>query len=170
MGARKPFEDPPFNLGGCFNLTELTLDMERAFLCLVTTTASILAPLDPLQHTRLERIRLTTSCVYQWICKGSRDRLTQAWKNLDAILSKLAEVTIGIRDKKLTLVLGTVCDGMCIPFGKKWLPELLPRFHRSGELRVEYERCLLENCRNGGCFCDHEPACLGEEYDSLSRS
>lgn len=93
---------------------------------------------------------------------GSRDHLTQEWRNLDATLSELAKVTISIKEKKLIFVLGSVCNGECMPLGRRWLPELLPRFYGLGELRVECGRSRLETC----CFCDHQPTCVEEEYDT----
>ena len=145
--------------------------MERTRLCLVTATASILSTLGPIQHTRLEWVRLASKCVCQWICKRSRDRLTPAWGNLDTTLSGLAKVAMSSKEKRLTfLLVASTCNGECIPFGRRLLPELLPRFHGLGELRVEYERGLLKADGKGGCFCDHEPSFLEEGYGDLSRS
>ena len=132
---------PLFSLGGCFNLSELSLDMKSTWLCIVTTSANILSTLDPIQRSRLEWIRLTTSCAYLWLRKESRTELARSWKNLDAVLSELADVTTK-RGKRLTFVLvsaGGHKDG-CISFGRRWLPELLPRFCELGSLRLDFGR------------------------------
>lgn len=125
---------PPFSLEGCFNLSELTLDMERTDSCIVTTSVNILSTLDPLQRNRLERITLTTSCVHRWFCKGPRTELTRVWGDLDIVLSELTKAAIGMRGKRLTFVLvstGGHKEG-CISFGRKWLPKMLPIFMNWG--------------------------------------
>lgn len=154
--------EPLFSLRGCSNLSVLSLDMERTNLCLVTTTAGILSTLGPIQHTRLEWVRLATKCLYRWICRGSRDRLIPAWSSLDTTLSELARVTFCVNEKRSTFVLVSVCNGECIPFARKWLPELLPRFHGLGELRIGHERSRLKTDNDRGCSCDHEPICPGD--------
>lgn len=157
--ALAPENEPLFSLAGCSNLSELTLDMEHTRSCLVTTTTNILSTLGPLQHTRLECIRLTTKCFYQWICGGTRDRPIPAWSNLDATLSKLAKVAIDIGERRLTFVLTFMCNGECIPFARKWLPELLHRFHGLGELHVEYGQGRPKTDGDRSCFCGHGPIC-----------
>ena len=167
----RPLKDQsPFNLGGCFNLTELTLDMEYTSSCIVTTSVGILSTLDPIQRSRLKWIRLTTSCVYQWLCKKSRTELAQLWGYLDAILSELAKVTMNMEGKRLTFVLvSTGIHEKCISFGRKRLPELLPHFYELGSLLVDQGRSSLRiatDC-NGSCF--HVPICTEEDYNDPSR-
>ena len=164
-------EDRPlFSLGGCFNLTELTLDMEHAGSCIVTTAISILSTLDPIQPGRLEWIRLATSCVYRWLCKKSRTKRAQLWGNLDAILSELAKVAMSMEGKRLTFVLvSTEIHEKCISFGRKRLPELLPRFHELGLLRVDRGRGSLKIATDCGGSCSHVPTCMEEDYDDPPR-
>ncbi|KAF9779557.1 hypothetical protein BJ322DRAFT_1024426 [Thelephora terrestris] len=134
-----------FSLKSCFNLSELTLDMKYTILCFISAFASILSTLDPTQHTRLESVRLRTQCLYQ----ESRDR--RVWSNIDTPLSELAKAVIDTKGKKLIFTLTSVCGGNCRTFGKKWLPELLPRFHGVGELRVEHERGDYHHPREFAC-------------------
>jgi hypothetical protein len=125
--------------------------MGHTILCLVTTSANILSTLRPTQQTHLEWVRLTTECVYEWICKRFRFDLMPAWRNFNTILSELANVAIGWQ-KRLTLVLTSVCDGVCVPLGREWLCELLPLFYELGELYVE---CKPDG--NRSCFRDGDP-------------
>ena len=76
---------------------------------------------------------------------GSRDRLTQAWRNLHSTFSKLAGVTLSVKEEKMTFVLMT---GECIHAG--WIPFPLPGFHRLGESRVEYERTRVKSDSSPG--------------------
>ena len=167
----RPLKDqPPFSLGGCFNLSELTLDMEYTGSCIVTASISILSTLDPVQRSRLEWVRLTAGCVYQWLCKKSRTELAQPWGNLDAILSELAKVAKSMEGKRLTFVLvSTEIHEKCISFGRKRLPELLPRFHESGSLRVDQGRSSLRITTDCGGSCSHVPICTEEDYNAPSR-
>jgi hypothetical protein len=110
---------------------------------------------------------LISTCIYKWICKGSRDQLARAWSNLDIVLSEVANRTEG---RKLTFSLASVQKGMCVPSGEKWLPELLPLFHQLGELRVEYERGRWEAETGRGCVCDHRPSCVEEERGDFSQN
>jgi len=160
-------EDKPlFSLGGCFNLSELTLDMKYTSSCIVTTSISILSTLDPIQGGRLEWVRLTTSCVYRWLCKKSRTELAQLWGNLDAILSELAKVAMSVEGKRLTFVLvSTEIHEKCIVFGRKRLPELLPRFHELGLLRVDQARGSLKIASCCGGSCSHVPICMEDHND-----
>ena len=134
-------------------------EVEGTSLGLVMAPTKILSTIDPKQSTRLERIKLITMCIRQWLCEVSRNQIAQAWSNLDIILSKLAKVATSIEGKKLTFVLGSMWKGECVPFGRKWLPELLPRFHELGELRVDVERASSEADADHCCFCDHQPVC-----------
>lgn len=144
--------------------------MEHTNSCIVKTSADILSTLGVIQCSRLERIRLTTRCVYQWICTKSRVKLAQAWGILDILLSELAKVTIGRRGKRLAFFL--VSSGLhkerCISFGRKWLPKLLPRFHELGSLRVDCERDRLKPPVYG-CCCHHGLTCMGEDFDDPSQ-
>ena len=142
--------NPVFSLESCFNLSELTLHTESGTSCLITIFANILSTLSPTQHTRLEWIRLTTECLYEWSDEDSCFRFPPEWSNLDTPLSELAEVTIDTKGKKLTLVITTICNGSCIPSGRERFSKLLPRFHRLGEFRVEHE--LRQYSRS----CDYE--------------
>lgn len=160
---------PPFSLGGCFNLSELTLDMECTDSCAVTTSFNILSTLDQIQRSRLEWIRLTTSCVYQWVCKGSRIERAQAWGNLDNILSELAGVAMSMGGKRLTFAF--VCTRgheKCISVGMKWLPELLPRFYELGLLCLDHGRGRLKIVADYGCSCSHIPICIEEGHNGPS--
>jgi len=162
---------PPFSLEGCFNLSELTLDMSRANSCIVTTSFDIISTLDPIQRSRLEWIKLTTSCVYQRTRVGSRTALAQTWGNLDTVPSGLAKVAISMRRKRLTFVLvstGTHKEE-CISFERKWLPELLPRFHELGSSRVDYGRGRLTLAADYDCFCCHVTTCMGKDFNDPSR-
>jgi hypothetical protein len=141
--------------------------MRDAPIYLVSAPTNILSTLDPMQSTRLERIKLITTCICKWICKGSRDQLAQAWSDLDTVLSEVANRTKG---RKLTFSLASTQKGLCVPSGKKWLPELLPRFHQLGELRVEYERGRLGVGTGRGCVCDHSPSCVEEERGDFSQN
>jgi hypothetical protein len=136
---------------------------------LLTTSVDILSTLNPIQRTRLECIRLTTGCFYKWLCRGARHHLAQAWRNLDTILSELAKATIGVDGKRLTLVFVGTHDAKCIPFGRKWLPEILPRFGEAGELRIEYERSRLRVKPDHSCICNHDPVCLEGECEDPSQ-
>lgn len=158
-----------FSLGGCFNLSELTLDTEDTegpSLSLVTTFTDILSTLDPKRDTRLEWVKLVITCIHRFLCKGSWNQLAQAWSHLDIILAKLAKVA----GRRLTFVLTSMHKGKCVSFGRKRLPEFLPRFCELGEFRVEYERTLLEADTYHDCFCDHEPICLEEGYGDISQN
>ena len=141
MGSR-----PPFSLEGCFNLSELSLDMKSIKSCIVTTSTDILLTLDPIQRSRLEFVRLTTRCTYQWLGEGYRSGFAQTWGNLDTVLSGLANVATKRRGKGLTFILvstGEHKEG-CISFGRKWLPEMLPRFRELGSLCLNHaQRRLL---------------------------
>ena len=161
---------PPFSLEGCFNLSELTLDMERTDSCIVTTSVNILSTLDPLQRNRLERITLTTSCAHRWFCKGSRTELTRVWGDLDIVLSELTKAAIGMRGKRLTFVLvstGGHKEG-CISFGRKWLPKMLPHFHELGSLHVDCEKSRVRLAPNDPRFHDRGPNCTEEDYNDTS--
>jgi hypothetical protein len=148
---RKRGSKPLFSLESCFNLSELTLQMKYITLCFVSAFANILSTLDPTQHTRLESVGLITRCLYQG---ESSARLTRVWSNIDTTLSELAKAVIDTKGKKLTFTLTSVCEGNCRTFGRKWLPELLPRFHGVGELRVEHERGDRYHPRE--CFLEEE--------------
>lgn len=84
------------------------------------------------------------------------------------ILSELAKVANDTEGKKLTFVLAPTHKTKCMSFGKKWLPELLPRFHELGELRVEYERGRLQTQTDHECFCNHAPTCQEKVYNNPS--
>lgn len=161
-----PEAESLFSLDGCLNLSELTLDMEDTDLCLLTTSTDILSTFDRTQGARLKRIKLITTCIYKWLCNGSRDQLAQAWSNLDTILSKLARVVNTTDGEKLTFSLASAQGGKCVPFGRKWLPERLHCFHQLGESRVEH----LEADSSHLCLCDHGKICLEEERGSLYSS
>ena len=107
----RPEDQPPFSLEGCFNLSELTLDMERTSSCIVTTSVHILSTLDPTQCNRLECIRLVTSCVCQWFREESRTKFAQAWGDLDIVLSELTKAAVGMKGKGLTFVLVSAGGG-----------------------------------------------------------
>ena len=166
----RPLRDqPPFSLEGCFNLSELTLVMDYTTSRPVATSISILSTIDPIQCSRLERVGLTTECAYRWLCKRSRDEFAQLWGKLDDILSELAKVAMSREGKRLTFVLTSAgIHEKCIPFGRKWLPELLPRFHELGSLRVDRQglRKIVADCDG---FCDHVPACTEEDYNDPSQ-
>jgi len=73
--------------------------------------------------------------------------------------------------KRLTFVLtSTGVHEKCIPFGRKWLPELLPRFHELGSLRVVDQgrglRKIVADC-DGSCY--HVPDCAEEDYNGPSQ-
>ena len=161
---------PPFSLRDCFNLSELTLDMERTSSCIVSTIASILSTLGPTQRCRLERIKLTTSCVYRWVCKESRRELAQAWGDLDTILSELAKVAITMWGKRLTFTLMSagIREGECVSFGRKWLPELLPHFHELGLLHIDRGSTFLRLAADCNNACSHPPICMDEDYNHPS--
>ena len=163
-------DQPPFSLEGCFNLSDLTLDMEHTDSCVVKTSADVLSTLDIIQRSRLERVTVVTNCVYQWICTKSRAELAQAWGNLDIVLSELAKVAISMKGKGLafSLVSPGVHKEKCTFFGRKWLPKLLPRFHELGSLCVDDGRDHLKHPAHG-CFCHHRPTCMGEDFGDPSR-
>lgn len=146
--------------------------MEHAGSCIVATSVNILSTLNPIQHSRLEGIRLVTSCFYQWFCKKSRTERAQAWRTLDTILSELAKVAMSIGGKRLTFVLVSVGihKEKCMSFGRKWLPELLPRFHELGSLRADYRRSRFKVAADRGFSCSHGPICMGEDHNDPSRS
>jgi len=102
---------------------------------------------------------------------GSRIALAQAWGNLDAVLSGLAKVAISVRGKRLTFVLVSTGRHIekCISLGGKWLPELLPRFHELGSLRVEYGRDRLKLAADYGCSCCNATACMEMDSNDPSR-
>ena len=130
-----------FSLGDCFNLSELSLDMVgNRHSCILTTSVNILLTLNPIQHSRLESFRLTTKCAYQWLDEGSRSELVRAWGNLDTVLSELAKVVTERRGKRLTFVLASTGkhEEGCISFGRKRLPDMLPRFCELGSLHLDY--------------------------------
>lgn len=158
-----------FSLGGRPNLSEITLEVERDNSCLVTTSADILSTIDPTQHARLERIKLMTECVHQWICEKSRDRLAQAWRHLDITLSELARVTLSAKGEKLVVFLTSTHEEKCITLGRNWGPELLPCFHAVGEPHVEFERGRPKVDSDRGCVCCHESTSPQEEYDDASQ-
>ena len=139
--------------------------MENASSCPVTTLVDILSTFCPIAHPRLKQIKLITGCVYQWLCKGSRDGLAQEWRNLDSALSESTNAIIGVNRDRLAVVLVSTHKGKCVSFGGRWLPELLPHFHRFGKLLVQYERSRLKagTSSDKGCFCFHEPVYLEEE-------
>jgi len=158
-------DQPPFSLGGCSNLSELSLDMENTDSCIVTTSTAILLTLDPIQCSRLGWIRLTTGCVYRWLCEKSRTELTRAWGSLDTILSDLAQAVSTGRRRKLTFVLvstGEHKEG-CISFGRKWLPELLPLFRRLGTLRLDCGPSRPHPALSGTRSRPHGPNCMKED-------
>lgn len=153
---------PSFSLGGCFNLSELAFCAEGIAgrrLCLIATSTKILSTLDPKKITCLKRIKLMTACIHECLSKVSQNQITQAWSGLDIILSELAKALNSNQGKKLNLVLALMQEGKCMSFGRKWLPELLPRFSELGELRVEYEQSRSEAYTGHRCFCDHETIC-----------
>jgi hypothetical protein len=162
---RRSEGQPLLNLRGCFNLSELTLDMERTSSCIVTTSTNVLLTLDQTQPSRLECIKLVTGCVYRWFCKEARTQLARAWEGLDIVLSELAKVVIGTGGKRLTFILVSAGGHKdeCIPFGRKWLFDLLPRFHELGALRIEYEPSRLQHDSGYGCFCSHGLDCRNED-------
>lgn len=153
---QQPDDQLPFSLGGCFNLSELTLDMVGTHLCIATTSVDILSTLDPIRGCRLQRIRLTTSCTHRFFRKKPRTELAQTWGNLDFVLSELAKVaTRG--GGGLTVVLlstGKHKEG-CLASGKKWLSELLPRFRGLGSLRIGHGRSYHHRVHWGGCVYEH---------------
>jgi len=164
-------DQPTFSLEGCFNLSELNLDMERADSCIITTSVNVLLTLDPMQRGRLEWIKVTTNCIYQWLCNGSRVELAQAWRNLDAVLSELAKVAIDIRGKRLTFILVSTGEHKkeCASLGRKLLPELLPRFYGLGSLRVDNGPSRLKLSAVDDCFCRHGSTCMEDDYGGVSR-
>jgi len=138
--------------------------MESTDSCIVTTSANILLTLDPIQHSRLGRIRLITNCAYRWLCKKPRFELTRAWERLDTVLSDLAQVAIG-RRRRLTFVLvsaGEHKEG-CISFGRKWLPELLPCFCGFGTLRLDCEPNRPHPALNGVRSRPYKSKCMKED-------
>ena len=141
--------------------------MKSTDSCVVTTSANVLLTFDPIQHSRLEWIRLTTNCAYRWLCEKSRTELPRAWGSLDAVLSDLAQVAIGKR-RRLSFVListGEHKEG-CISFGRKWLPELLPRFHDLGTLRLDCEPCRPHPASNGVRSRPHGSNCMKEDLSN----
>jgi len=129
--------------------------------CILTISANILLTLDPIQHSRLELFRLTTNCAYQWLCEGSRSELARAWGNLDVVLSDLAKVVTERRGKRLTFVLASTGkhEEGCISFGRKWLPDMLPRFRELGSLHLDYGVNRLHPAPNGRSR-PHGPNCV----------
>jgi len=153
---------PLFSLGGCFNLSELSLDMESTKLCIVTTSTGILSTLDPTQRNRLEWIRLTTSCAYLWLREESRTELARAWKDLDAILSGVATKRRGRRLIFVLVSAGGHKEG-CISFGRRWLPELLPRFRELGSLRLDFGRSRPNPVPKKDRILHHQQGCTKED-------
>lgn len=175
------------SLKGCSNLSEVTLDMERAELCVVRSAISILSTLDPARSSRLEKIILEANYVSGWFDKdgqpssgeGGRvndDEDIQAdsvddnedWEGLDTVLSGLAKASISARGKRLTFTLVVVewCnDKGLMSVVRKWLPKLLPRFNESGLLHVHHERG--DSCRRAvddSCLRHDKPDCLREDF------
>ena len=165
-----------FSLEGCSNLSELTLDMEHVEPCAVQNSIFILSTLDPARTTRMEKIVLETKYVCQWFnSDGPVDYEKEEeeaeedgdekvdWEGLDTILSKLAEVSIGVRDKRLTFIL-VVLDfpgnNEVMSTMRKWLPKLLPCFNELGLLHVHRGRGSRCRAVDDSCLSQDKPGCL----------
>ena len=179
------------SLNGCSNLSELTLDMERSESNALHDAIAILSTLDPARSACLGKIALEVRYVGRWFdengtCEEDEDedeeepdedgpagRKNQSWEGLDTILSKLAEASIGMREKRLTFTLmATEWSGnkKLMPVVRKWLPKLLPRFNGLGLLHVHHVRGSHCRAVDYGCICNDKPGCLAEDFkDSFPK-
>lgn len=152
MVETDPEIQPPFSLEGCFNLSELTLDLRQTNSCILKTSTSILSSLGPTRSIRLEEITLYTSLVYQFFGEEARVDLARDWEDLDTTLSKLATASVNTTGNRLvfSLVPGAAHPEECLAFVREWLPELLPRFRELGSFSVH---------RGGVCYDDADICC-----------
>ena len=167
------------SLEGCSNLSELTLDMERSESRALYDSTSILSTLDPTQSRRLGKIVLEVAYVSRWFDKDGtvKDKSEELdedednpdrkerWKELDAVLSGLAEASLHTGDKRLTFTLVVLRRGdnhMLMPVVRKWLPKLLPRFNELGLLHVYYTRSAPRCRAVDDCLRADKPDCLAE--------
>ena len=152
-----------FSLEDCSNLSELTLDMERSESCAVRDSIFILSTLDPVRASCLGKIVLEAAYVSRWFNKDGPVDVEDGeegekkakedededededeedekvnWKGLDAVLSKLAKASIGMRLRFILVVSQRGNNNELVPTIRKWLPELLPRFNELGSLHVHY--------------------------------
>ena len=71
------------------------------------------------------------------------DRKERGWERLDTILSKLAQASISMRERRLTFTLVFMKqrgNERLLSTVRKWLPKLLPRFNELGLLHVHSTR------------------------------
>jgi len=135
--------------------------MEHTESHIIHHSISVLSTLDPAQSSRLGKITLEVWCVSQLFNKdgpvedeGSEveeefdedDPINleeRGWEGLDTVLSKLAEASISMRDKRLAFTLVIMKqrgNERLLSTARKWLPEVLPRFNELGLLHVHYTR------------------------------
>ena len=169
-----------FSLEGCSNLSELTLDMEHSESCAIQDSIFILSTLDPERSTRVEKIVLEARYVCRWFNKDGPvsygkdedddeddededgDKKVN-WEGLDTVLSKLAEASIGVRDKRLTFILVVLefpGNKEVMSTMKKWLPKLLPCFNELGLLHVHRGRGSRCRAVDDSCLSHDKPSCL----------
>ena len=174
------------SLDGCSNLSELTLDMEHSESNALRDAIAILSTLDPARSARLGKIALEVRYVGRWFnengnCEededeedeeefdedGSAGLKKESWDRLDTILSKLAEASISMREKRLTFTLMVMewsGNKKLMPVARVWLPKLLPRFNGLGLLHVHYVRGSHCRAVDDSCLLHDKPGCLTEGF------
>ena len=95
-------------------------------------------------------------------------REERGWEGLDTILSKLAEVSISTREKRLTFTLAVKKqrgNQRLLSTARRWLPKLLPRFNELGLLHVHYTRGGRCGAVDDSSLCHDKPGCLAEDFN-----
>lgn len=129
---------PPPSLALCVNLSELVLNMNGSYSCIVETPAAVLTTLLEANCPNLSEITVEVEDAKEWFLAESRAECADSWKYLDSTLATLAVRLMNARGKELVFVMEVTCTDDAIHRAKKWLPRLLPRFDGEGSLHVHH--------------------------------